>query len=116
MENLAKAFVYLVALLWAGTEILILASNGTSWPLGLGFLFFATGFVVVGCAPLKDSTVNAAGRLFFSICVIVCLAFAIFGFTLSALGLAKLAVGAVLCVVAFRPDSRTDHHSAPTSH
>ena len=61
MENLAKGFAYPITMGWAGTEVLMMASQGVAWPLAIAFLIFAIGFVVVGCYPLEDSTVEKAG-------------------------------------------------------
>ena len=112
MENLAKGFVYPIILGWVGTEVLIMASQGVAWPLAVGFLLFAVGFVVVGCSPLSDKTVNRAVQLFFALGAAACVTFALRTFLSSPLpGTLKLLGAVALCLVVFRPErSKSESH------
>ncbi|MFV1995609.1 MAG: hypothetical protein ACC661_09245, partial [Verrucomicrobiales bacterium] len=100
MDTLGKPVVYMGAIAWAGTELLILAGKGTELPLILGFLGFVVAFAMLGCLPLPDATVNRVGALFLGLTAIVCLLFALSGFSFSFLALLKLAAALVICVVA----------------
>ena len=101
MNTLGKPVVYMCAMGWAGTELLILAGRGTELPLVLGFLGFIVAFAMLGCLELPDATVNRVGSFFLGLVAMVCLLFSLAGFSFSLLALLKLAAALVICFIAF---------------
>lgn len=105
MENLTKGFVYPISMAWVGTELILLAANGVTWPLLAGFALFITGFVVVGCYPLGDAAIDRAGRIFFSVFAFTCVLFSFKSFGTPLVGALKLIAATVLCFIVLRPTS-----------
>lgn len=113
MDSLAKAFVYFGAMSWAGTETLLLAADGVRLPLYVALIIFGVGFVLVGCYPFSDETVERLGKGFFAIVAVSCLIFALGSFAHPLQGTLKLACAAALCVFVLKaPVSGGSSHPA----
>jgi hypothetical protein len=115
MDTLGKAFAYLLAMAWAGTEAVLLASEGMGLALVAAFVIFAVGFVVVGCYPLDDAAVNRYAKLFFIIVAFSCLLFSLGSFGNPLIGIVKLTCAALLCLFVLRlpaggPSEEGSHH------
>lgn len=113
MDNLGKGFVYLIAMGWAGTETILLAANGFGLALFVALAVFTASFILVGCYPLKDATVERLGKQFFALVALSCLFFALGSFGNWLIGSIKLISAVLLCMLVFRlpaPGADASHH------